>query len=66
MFGGSCGNLLAEVFIFDAVNFDIHVDTVKERTRELFLVILNLGFGASTEMGRVAEVTTGARVHGGD
>ena len=54
-----------EVGIIDAVGGYIEVDTVEEGAGEFFMVVVDLGGGATALMGGVAEVATGAGIHGG-
>ena len=46
--------LLAEIGVVDFCNRDVHVNTVKERTRKLLLVVIDLDLSAGAFMCRVA------------
>ena len=67
MFGGffrERRGFLAEVGVFDFSDGNVHVDTVKERAGKFAAVVVNLDGSASTFVGRVAEIATGAGIHG--
>ena len=51
---------------FNLLHIDIHINTVKEGARELFLITFDFGWGTSTFVVGVTIVTTRAGVHGGD
>ena len=55
-----------QIFVVDALDGEAEVDAVEEGTGELLLVVLDLGGSAGALVGGVAEVATGAGVHGGD
>ena len=65
-FGGVDDRGLTEVGIVDLADGDIHVDAVKERAREFFVVSADLVFGASAFVGGVSKIAAGAGIHGGD
>lgn len=69
MFGGLVGVDdwgLAEVGVVDFADGDVHVDAVEERTRELFVVSVDLVLSAGAFVSGVVEVAARAGVHGSD
>ena len=68
VFGGFIGvndDFFAKIGIINFADGYVHVDTVEEGAGELFLVIVDLGEGASTFVSGVAEIAAGAGIHGG-
>ena len=64
MFGG-CGGW-GKVSGGGFLDIDDEVETIEEGAREFFTICLDLVIGTSAFVGSIAEVATGAGVHGGD
>lgn len=52
--------------IFNLFDDNVHVDTVEKRAGEFFLVAIDVAWVTGALMGGVAEIATGAGIHGGD
>jgi hypothetical protein len=64
--GGFTQAGIAQFFIFHARDVDVNVNAVEERTGDALLVFGHYAGGAGAGFDRVAVVTAGAGVHGGD
>ena len=66
MFAWIFGQILEELGIVYFVDIYENIDAIEEGTREFLAVILDLVFGTGALMGGVAQIATGAGIHGGD
>src|SRR5215207_351565 len=65
-FGGLSHSISTQLFVINSGDFDMDIDTIKQRTGDPFLILRDKRMSAAARLLGVPIITTRAGIHGSD